>query len=130
MRCRLEKTVLETPFHIFTLLSTQRNVFVPQAWSQQGWDLVFRRELNDWEIWEAANLLGVLNSHPALSMRPEKPRWKLHNKGVFKVKSCYWNLNTRKSMVDTWPWKLILKTKCPPKVACFCWLVVKGLFNT
>ena len=41
----------------------------------------FRRALNDWEIGEVANLLGVLNSHPAFSMRPDKPRWKLHNKG-------------------------------------------------
>jgi len=110
--------------HLYTL-STQRNVSASQAWSQQGWDLVFRRALNDWEIGEVANLLGVLNSHPALSMRPDKPRWKLHNKGVFTVKSCYWNLNTRQSMVDIWPWKLIWKTKCPPKVACFCWLVCR-----
>ncbi|KAG5599565.1 hypothetical protein H5410_030935, partial [Solanum commersonii] len=31
---------------------------------------------------------GVLNSHPALSMWPDKPRWKLHNKGVFTKKAC------------------------------------------
>lgn len=71
--------------HLYTL-STQRNVSVSQAWSQKGWDLVFRRALNDWEIGEVANLLGVLNSHPALSMRPNKPRWILHNKGVFTMK--------------------------------------------
>ncbi|KAG5615342.1 hypothetical protein H5410_015166 [Solanum commersonii] len=112
--------------HLYTL-STQRNVSISQAWSQQGWDLVFRRALNDWEIGEIASLLGVLNSHPALSMRPDKPRWKLHNKGVFAVKSCYWNLNTRQSMVDIWPWKLIWKTKCP-KGSLFLLVVNDHLF--
>jgi len=91
MRCGLEKIVLETLFHT---LSLQRNAKVAQVWSQHGWDLLFRRAFNDWEIGEVANLLEVLNSHPALSVWHDKPRWKLHNKGVFTVKSCYWNLNT------------------------------------
>uniref|UniRef100_A0A0V0IIW1 Putative ovule protein n=1 Tax=Solanum chacoense TaxID=4108 RepID=A0A0V0IIW1_SOLCH len=31
-------------------LSLQRSATVAQVWSQQGWNLVFRRALNDWEI--------------------------------------------------------------------------------
>ncbi|KAG5611993.1 hypothetical protein H5410_023274 [Solanum commersonii] len=38
-----------------------RNVSVSQAWSQRGWDLIFRRALNGREIGEIASLLGVLN---------------------------------------------------------------------
>ncbi|KAG5615958.1 hypothetical protein H5410_015782 [Solanum commersonii] len=32
--------------------------------SQQGWDLIFRRALSDWEIEEIAKLLEVLNNFP------------------------------------------------------------------
>ncbi|KAG5572144.1 hypothetical protein H5410_061910 [Solanum commersonii] len=60
------------------------------------------------EIGEVANLLEVLNSHSALSVRHDKPRWKLHNKGVFTVKSCYSNLNTLQTELDRWPWKLVM----------------------
>lgn len=85
--------------HLYTL-SSQKNARVSHVWSQQGWDLVFRRALNDWEIEEVASLLEVLNSHPTLSMRSDKPRWKLHIKGVFTEKSCYWELNTLQTMLD------------------------------
>ncbi|KAG5595062.1 hypothetical protein H5410_036294, partial [Solanum commersonii] len=62
--------------HLYTL-NLQRNAKVSQVWSQHGWELLFRRALNDWEIGEVANLLEVLNSHLALSVRHDKPRCKL-----------------------------------------------------
>ncbi|KAG5579702.1 hypothetical protein H5410_050329 [Solanum commersonii] len=43
-------------------------------------------------------------------MRPDKPRCKLHNKGVFTVKSCYWKLNTIQTVLDIWPCKLACLT--------------------
>lgn len=29
-------------------------------------------------------------------------------------------------MIDQWPWKLIWRTKLPPKVICFSWITLKG----
>lgn len=87
--------------HLYTL-SLQRNTKVSQVWSHHGWELLFRRASNDWEIGEVANLLKGLNSHPALSVRHDKPRCKLHIKGVFTVISCYWNLNTIHIELDRW----------------------------
>ncbi|WMV14116.1 hypothetical protein MTR67_007501 [Solanum verrucosum] len=74
-------------------LSLQRSATVAQVWSQQGWNLVFRRALNDWEIEDVARLLEVLNTPPAISQRKDEPIWKLHSKGMFTVKSCYWRIN-------------------------------------
>jgi len=110
--------------HLYTL-SLQSNATVAQVWSQQGWDLIFRRALNDWEIEEIAKLLEVLNNFPGTSPRSDKPIWKIHKQGVYTVKSCYWKMNYNISLTERWPWKLIWKVKCPSKVSCFVWLLIR-----
>jgi len=92
--------------HLYTL-SLQSNATVAQVWSQQGWDLIFRRALNDWEIEEIAKLLEVLNNFPGTSPRSDKPIWKIHKQGVYTVKSCYWKMNYNISLIERCPWKLI-----------------------
>lgn len=42
--------------HLYTL-SLQRNSYVAQVWSLQGWNLLCRRVLNDWEVDEISRLL-------------------------------------------------------------------------
>jgi len=110
--------------HLYTL-SLQNNDTVAQVWSQNGWNLLFRRAFNDWEIEEVAMLLGVLNNFPGTSESSDKPVWKIHNKGVYTVKSCYWKMNHNVSRTERWPWKLLWKVKCPLKVSCFVWLLIK-----
>ncbi|KAG5570633.1 hypothetical protein H5410_060399 [Solanum commersonii] len=55
---------------------------VAQVWSPQGWDLIFKRALNDWEISRVAGLLQVLNPFPGVIEGPERPIWKFPTKGV------------------------------------------------
>lgn len=45
-------------------------------------------------------------------------------KGDFTVKKGYALLCSNKELIDNWPWKLIWKTKLPPKVIYFCWLAL------
>lgn len=40
---------------------------VAEVWSEHGWNIVFRRHLNDWEIGKVAELLQVLNGLKRLS---------------------------------------------------------------
>lgn len=51
-------------------------------------------------------LLRVLSSFPGTSERSDKPIWKIYNKGVYTVKSCYWKMNYNVST----NWKMALKT--------------------
>ncbi|KAG5569955.1 hypothetical protein H5410_059721 [Solanum commersonii] len=88
--------------HLYTL-SLQNNDTVAQVWSQNGWNLLFRRAFNDWEIEEVAMLLGVLNNFPGTSESSDKPVWKIHNKGVYTVKSCYWKMNHNVSRTERCP---------------------------
>jgi len=116
---------LKTLFPDLFILSLQQMATVAQVWTPQGWDLIFRRALNDWEISRVAGLLQVLNPFPGVTEGPDSPIWKLHNKGSFTVKSCYWNMNHNRRMRMEWPWKLIWKIKIPLKVSCFSWLVIR-----
>jgi len=107
------------------IISLQQNDTIAQMWTPQGWDLMFRRALNDWEVGRVADLLHALNLFPGTVTEPDKPVWRLHSRGVFTVKSCYWERNTNHLLTTVWPWKLIWKIKVPLKVACFTWLVIR-----
>ncbi|KAG5577642.1 hypothetical protein H5410_057776 [Solanum commersonii] len=82
----------------FPDVSLQQMDKVAQVWSPQGWNLIFRRALNDWEINRMVELLQVLNFFLGVNAGPDMPVWKLHNKGSFTVKSCYWRLNYSRTM--------------------------------
>ncbi|WMV11984.1 hypothetical protein MTR67_005369 [Solanum verrucosum] len=84
-------------------------------WSPQGWNFLFRRAINDWEIERIAALFQILNTFPGTSNEPDKPIWKFQWKGVFTVKSCYWSSNAGQRRNRIWPWKLIWKIKIPLK---------------
>ncbi|KAG5599977.1 hypothetical protein H5410_031347 [Solanum commersonii] len=51
--------------------------------SPQGWDLVFKMAINDWEIDRVAGLLHTLNAFPGVTKGPDTPIWKMHKKGIF-----------------------------------------------
>lgn len=42
-------------------LCTNPEETVAEVWSTDGWNIVFRRHLNDWEIGRVGELLQVLN---------------------------------------------------------------------
>ncbi|KAH0709195.1 hypothetical protein KY284_010622 [Solanum tuberosum] len=107
------------------ILSLQQMDTVAQVWSPQGWDLIFRRALNDWEVDRVAGLLHTLNAFPGVTESPDTPIWKMHKKGIVSVKSCYWSLNSNQAMEMEWPWKLIWKIKVPHKVSGFIWLAIR-----
>lgn len=94
-------------FPELNIISQQQTATVAQVWSPQGWDLIFRRVLNDWEVDKVAGLLLALNEFPGISTELDKLVSKLQNKGCFTVKSCYWDRNKNHSLTTVWPWKLI-----------------------
>ena len=68
-------------------ISLQQNNTIAQMWSPQGWNLMFRSALNDWEFERVTNLFQVLNPFLGINAEPDKPVWKLQSRGVFTVKS-------------------------------------------
>jgi len=52
---------------------------VCECWTTQGWDLSFRRLLNDWEVDRVASFLGKLGGINLVTNAPDRVIWK-HNK--------------------------------------------------
>ena len=94
-------------------------------WAFQGWDLNFRRNLNDWEIPKVIEFFKILEAFQGLKNRVDRLWWNGHNKGVYKVSSGYKLLNSTVAQNSIWPWKQIWRTKAPLEVACFSWMLAK-----
>ncbi|WMV25622.1 hypothetical protein MTR67_019007 [Solanum verrucosum] len=98
---------------------------VCECWTTQGWDLSFRRLLNDWEVDRVASFLGKLGGANLVTNAPDRVIWK-HNKDVkFTVNSAYKKgiqVGVRGSHHH---WKSIWRGLIPTKVKCFTWLVIK-----
>lgn len=56
------------------ILSTNLEAMVNEVWSLHGWNLRFRRILNDWEIGRVAALLQVLNDFRGTNMEVDSVR--------------------------------------------------------
>jgi len=61
---------------------------------------------------------------------PDSLKWGNSEKGIYTVKEGYHKLCSSNAMIDQWPWKLIWKTRLPPKIKCFTWTTLKNAILT
>lgn len=106
-------------------LTTSPNATVEETWSSQGWNLIFRRLLNDWEVTRATEILKMLEGFAGLSEAKDSLTWKGGSSSKFTVNAAYNYLSSRGHPNYPWPWKKIWKIKAPFKVICFSWLLVR-----
>ncbi|WMV28378.1 hypothetical protein MTR67_021763 [Solanum verrucosum] len=106
-------------------LNQQQESTLYEVWSEHGWNLTYRRLMQDWEVERLAEFYGTLEQFLGFKEGEDTLKWKCHNKGLFTVSSAYRNMNQMGSQVNFLPWKLIWKVKIPYKVVVFTWLVVK-----
>jgi len=106
-------------------LNQQKEATVADVRDNQGWNLSFRRMLNDWEIDSLTDFYNTLEQ--AINFQPNEDslHWLKAKNGKFTVKSAYRHLDRPAAMLLPWPWKMIWKVKVPHKVACFTWLVAR-----
>ncbi|KAE8667710.1 NUP155 protein [Hibiscus syriacus] len=95
------------------------------GWS---WEVQFRRNLNDWEIEQWANLMAVISSFTLSMDSSDGMIWKGTGDGLFTVKSAvklcsFGSLGSE----EAYFWnKIVWKGQLPPKVESFMWQVVLG----
>ncbi|WMV25638.1 hypothetical protein MTR67_019023 [Solanum verrucosum] len=104
-------------------LSARKLATISQIKNAQGWNLSFRRFLNDWEVERMIQFYNTLEQAKSLNFEEDRLLWKMDKDGKFKVKSAYKLLDISTETKEGWPWKMIWKGKIPHKVACFTWLV-------
>ena len=91
----------------------------------QGWDLNFRRQLNDWEVERVVDLLKEVDTFRGTIMEPDRLRWRHSSEGSFTVNKVYKRENSIMQEEELKIWKYVWKNIAPTKVKCFTWLVVR-----
>ncbi|KAJ9709030.1 hypothetical protein PVL29_000829 [Vitis rotundifolia] len=106
---------------LFALL-VQRNATVEDVWDsslgQGGWNLIFSRDFNDWELDLIGDLLILLRGFRT-SSEEDSVFWKEGNHGTFRVKDAFRLLDAPND--TAFPVKCIWVDKVPTKVAFFAW---------
>ncbi|KAJ9692984.1 hypothetical protein PVL29_011901 [Vitis rotundifolia] len=115
-------TALSLMFPQLFALSVQRNATVKDVWDsslgQGGWNLIFSRDFNDWELDLIGDLLILLRGFRT-SSEEDSVFWKEGNHGTFRVKDAFRLLDAPN--VTAFPVKCIWVDKVPTKVAFFAW---------
>ncbi|WMV21281.1 hypothetical protein MTR67_014666 [Solanum verrucosum] len=78
-----------------------------EIWSSQGWNLSFRRYLNDWEIHRLVEFYKVVGQFKGTTDAHDSLGWQDHIQDNFSVKRAYKKFNPCNSQRNGWPWKLI-----------------------
>ncbi|KAJ9682385.1 hypothetical protein PVL29_018325 [Vitis rotundifolia] len=115
-------TALSLMFPQLFALSVQRNATVKDVWDsslgQGGWNLIFSRDFNDWELDLIGDLLILLRDFRT-SSKEDSVFWKEGNHGTFRVKDAFRLLDAPND--TAFPVKCIWVDKVPTKVAFFAW---------
>ena len=67
---------LKESFPDMFLLCSNPDANINECWTAQGWDLIFRKFLNDWEVDRVANLLHEIGDFTGTTSAPDFMRWK------------------------------------------------------
>ena len=81
--------------------------------------MIFRRNLNDWEIPRMIELFKLLESFQGIQPGEGYLWWHGRNKGRYRLKEGYKQTSLMENQDFKWPWEQIWRVKVPQKVACF-----------
>ena len=127
----LGDTPLKVSFPSLFVLAPSKEAWVREYWSSAtsggGWNPIFSRPFNDWEVEEAERLLCGLGRYTLEEEVADEVRWKLTKAGVFTVKSMYKALQM--SAIQPFPWQMVW-TCIQPKISFFTWEVAWGRILT
>ena len=88
------------------------------------WNLQFRRPPQDWEQEALDRFMGLVYSSTVWGFGPDKVCWKPTRSSVFEVRGFYCSFYPL--TLVSFPWRLILQLKVPPRVAFFAWFASLG----
>lgn len=120
-----DQTPLMDSFPDLFTLCNNPEANINDCWTAQGWNLSFRRFLNDWKVKRMANLLNGINEFKGINSEPDTLRWKHSKDGECTVNRACKKENMVKNEVYRRAWKNIWKSSAQTEVKCFIQLVAK-----
>ncbi|WMV15373.1 hypothetical protein MTR67_008758 [Solanum verrucosum] len=85
----IKQTPLKDMFRHLFILCTNSEAMISDCWTVQGWNLYFRRLLNDWEIERVAKLLEEMGDFAGTNTANDVVRWSHSKDGIFTVGRAY-----------------------------------------
>ena len=104
---------LQHQFPVLHNLFILQQATVAEMGTGQGWNLHLRRNLNDWQVDRIATFYTIMDRFNNLSEERDTIVWKKGREGIFSVNSASRELNRSNHKEESWPWKMIWKTKIP-----------------
>ncbi|WMV38505.1 hypothetical protein MTR67_031890 [Solanum verrucosum] len=66
---------------------------IAELWTPHGWNFVFRRHLNDWEIPRVTKFFSTIDQFSGLKAGQDILQWQGNSNGTFKVNAAYRKMN-------------------------------------
>ena len=85
----IKQTTLKDLFPDLFFLCTNSEAMISDSWTVQGWNLYFRRLLNDWVIERVAKLLEEVGDFAGTNTDNDVVRWSHSKDGIFTVVRAY-----------------------------------------
>uniref|UniRef100_A0A1S4DD81 Reverse transcriptase zinc-binding domain-containing protein n=1 Tax=Nicotiana tabacum TaxID=4097 RepID=A0A1S4DD81_TOBAC len=120
---------LKESFPLLFQIANDPNSTVREYRSENAWAPLFRRNMHDWEL---DNFFVLLERLGNLTVNDQIPDKLIRGRGSadsYTVKAGYRHMCEQNGIIDSWPWKLIWRTKLPTKVICFTWTALKEASN-
>ena len=116
------------------LISSQKEAMVVDILSNSNhdplWNLLFSRDLYDWEALLVTTLLDSFNDIFLSRSSVDKRVWTLESFGMFSSKSFSNPLSSPLNPDSSFPHWMIWKPDASPRVKAFSWTAVLGQINT
>lgn len=115
-------------FPILYRISIQKEAMISEVWgnySQETWNLQFRRPLRIWEVEQLNNLKQLLSVVHLQDSGEDSVQWRWSKDLSFSVKSAYAKWEDQ-SFMENKELRSIWKNICPPKVELFVWMAVQN----
>ena len=113
-------------------MASSKDAWVNEYWSNpgegEGWNPLFTRPFNDWEVEDAERLLMDIGRYVLHVELEDKVSWNLSRDGVFLIKSMYCVLQQYQNY--PFPWSIVWKACGQPRICFFTWGVAWGRILT
>ena len=111
-------------FPTLYILAGSKGASMKEVWKptgeQGGWDLLFEKHFNDWELETVENLFNLIKDKKINSLEQDKRVWKLTKYGRFSIKSSFDFLEGERE-TSLFPKRLFWNKWVPSKMGFFAW---------
>nr|XP_009758236.1 PREDICTED: uncharacterized protein LOC104210958 [Nicotiana sylvestris] len=122
----LVSTALMNAYSALYQIAREPDSTICQNMEDNTWNIIYRRNLQDWEFEELHRLLATLNGFSSNQLALDQLLWGTTHAGRYSVIAAHKLAGNRNAITNQWPWQLIWKVKLPPKVICFNWTALHG----